>query len=74
MGHIADVVSCCALARPDVQFRLIHNQRDQKLACCPSAPLDRVIDVLGGDLQSSLYPFEYKDDFLSLSDGHQTRQ
>ena len=67
MGHIADVVSCCALARPDVQFRLIHNQKEIKNWPAVRQPLDRVIDVLGGDLQSSLYPFEYKDDYLSLS-------
>ncbi len=67
MGHIADVVSCCALARPDVQFRLIHNQKEIKNWPAVRQPLDRVIDVLGGDLQSSLYPFEYKDDYLSLA-------
>jgi DNA mismatch repair protein MutL len=67
MGHIADVVSCCALARPDVQFRLIHNQKEVKNWPSVRQPIDRVIDVLGADLQSLLYPFDYKDDYLSLS-------
>ena len=67
MGHIADVVSCCALARPDIQFRLIHNQKEVKNWPPVKSPIDRVIDVLGIDLKSSLYPFDYKDNDLSLS-------
>jgi DNA mismatch repair protein MutL len=67
MGHIAEVVSCAALARPDVQFRLIHNQKEVKNWPAVRRPLDRIIDVLGDDLQSSLYPFDYKDNYLSLS-------
>jgi DNA mismatch repair protein MutL len=67
MGHIADVVSCCALARPDIQFRLIHNQKEVKNWPPVVSPIDRVVDVLGIDLKSSLYPFDYKDNDLSLS-------
>ena len=67
MGHIADVVSCCALACPDIQFRLIHNQKEIKNWPPVRSPIDRVIDVLGLDLKSSLYPVDYKDDDLSLS-------
>jgi DNA mismatch repair protein MutL len=67
MGHIADVVSCCALARPDIQFRLIHNQKEVKNWPPVRSPIDRVVDVLGIDLKSSLYPFDYKDNDLSLS-------
>jgi DNA mismatch repair protein MutL len=67
MGHIADVVSCCALACPDIQFRLIHNQKEVKNWPPVRSPIDRVVDVLGIDLKSSLYPFDYKDNDLSLS-------
>jgi len=67
MGHIADVVSCCALACPDIQFRLIHNQKEIKNWPSVQSPIDRVIDVLGSDLQSSLYPFNYNDGYLTLS-------
>jgi DNA mismatch repair protein MutL len=67
MGHIADVVSCCALACPDIQFRLIHNQKEVKNWPTVRSPIDRVVDVLGIDLKSSLYPFNYKDNDLSLS-------
>jgi len=67
MGHIADIVSCCALARPNIQFRLIHNQKEIKNWPSVHSPIDRVIDVLGSDVQSSLYPFDYDDNYLSLS-------
>ena len=67
MGHIADVVSCCALACPDIQFRLRHNQKEIKNWPPVRSPIDRVIDVLGSDLQSSLYPFNYNDGYLTLS-------
>ena len=67
MGHIGDVVSCCALARPDIQFRLIHNQKEIKNWPSVRSPIDRVIDVLGSDLQSSLYPFDYNDGYVTLS-------
>ncbi|MDA3898854.1 MAG: DNA mismatch repair endonuclease MutL [Desulfobacteraceae bacterium] len=67
MGHIADVVSCCALACPDIQFRLIHNQKEIKNWPPVVSPIDRVVDVLGIDLKSSLYPFDYTDQDLSLS-------
>ena len=67
MGHIADVVSCCALAWPDIHFKLIHNRKVIKNWPPTTHPIDRVIDVLGNDLKSSLYPFDYKDAYLSLS-------
>jgi len=67
MGHIADVVSCCALACPGIQFRLIHNQKEIKNWPPVRSPIDRVVDVLGIDLKSSLYPFDYTDQDLSLS-------
>ncbi len=67
MGHIADVVSCCALACPDIQFRLIHNHKEIKNWPPVRSPIDRVVDVLGNDLKSSLYPFDYNDNYLSLS-------
>jgi len=67
MGHIADVVSCCALARPDIQFRLIHNNKEIKNWPPVRSPIDRVMDVLGIDIKSSLYPFDFNDSGLSLS-------
>ncbi len=67
MGHIADGVSCCALARPDIQFRLIHNAKEIKNWPPVASPVDRMVDVLGNDLKSSLYPFHYSDNYLSLS-------
>ncbi|MBC2715358.1 MAG: DNA mismatch repair endonuclease MutL [Desulfobacteraceae bacterium] len=67
MGHIADVVSCCALACPNIQFRLIHNQKEIKNWPPVRSSIDRVVDVLGNDLKSALYSFDYNDNYLSLS-------
>jgi len=67
MGHIAEIVACCALARPDVQFRLIHNGKEIQNWPPVGSRLDRIIDVLGDDLKSSLYPLAFDTEDLSVS-------
>ena len=67
MGHIADVVSCCALARPGVHFRLTHNGKEMLNWPAMQTPIHRVAHVLGADLEPSLYPINFCDDALSLS-------
>jgi DNA mismatch repair protein MutL len=67
MGHIADKVASIALGHPGVQFRLRHNEKIVKNWPSTSAPFDRVVDVLGGDLQSTLHPIEFKNNAVSIS-------
>ncbi len=60
MGHIADLVACFALARPDIRFHLIHNDRTLRDWTPTTEPVERIADVLGGDLKRSLYPIQKK--------------
>jgi DNA mismatch repair protein MutL len=67
MGHIADRVASIALGHPAVQFRLTHNGKIVKDWPSTSAPLDRVADVLGGDLKNTLHSIEFQNNAVSIS-------
>ena len=67
MGHIADKVASIALGHPGVQFRLTHNDNIVKDWPSTSTPLDRVVNVLGGDLKNSLHSIEFQNSAVSIS-------
>jgi len=67
MGHIADIVSCQALSRPDIHFRLTHNGKEILNWPSVQSPIHRMAHVLGSDLESSLYPVDFQSDTLTLS-------
>ncbi len=69
MGHIADTVAHMALGRPEVQFKLIHNERIVKEWPAVKDPLVRVIQVLGSVVKDKLQPFGANDDDISVT-GH----
>ena len=66
MGHIADTVSSMALGRPDIQFRLIHNGKVIKNWSATADDVDRIVDVLGKDIQNNLKKIEFTSDFLTV--------
>jgi DNA mismatch repair protein MutL len=66
MGHIADTVSTMALGRPDIQFRLTHNGKEIKNWPATTDDVNRVLDVLGRDIQNNLYKIEFTSDFLTV--------
>jgi DNA mismatch repair protein MutL len=67
MSHIADNVARIALARPDVQFRLVHNNKTVKHWPTAASPLQRIIDVVGNDLQNRLHPMEFARPGVTIS-------
>jgi DNA mismatch repair protein MutL len=67
MGHIADKVGSIALGHPGVQFRLSHNEKIVKDWPPAAEPLNRVVDVLGGDLKNALHAIKFQNDAVSLS-------
>lgn len=67
MGHIADIVSNTALAWPQIQFKLIHNQKTVKNWLPVENPFDRVVDVVGHDLKSHLHPISFSDRDIQIS-------
>ena len=67
MSHIADTVSRVALGHPDVQFRLVHNNKMVKNWPQVSRHLDRIADVLGKNIRSDLHAIELERDGISIS-------
>ena len=67
MSHIADIVARMSLGHPEVQFRLIHNDKVVKSWPLVSQHLDRVVDVLGKDSRPDLHPIEFNRDAVSIS-------
>jgi len=67
MSHIADTVSRVALGHPEVQFRLVHNNKVVKSWPHVSRHLDRIVDVLGKDVRSDLHAVELNRNGLSIS-------
>ena len=67
MSHIADIVARIALGHPQVQFRLIHNDKVVKSWPQVSQHLDRVVDVLGKDARPDLHPVEMNRNGVSIS-------
>ncbi|MBS3731693.1 MAG: DNA mismatch repair endonuclease MutL, partial [Desulfobacterales bacterium] len=67
MGHISEIVSCIALARSDISFRLIHNSKTVKDWPGSEDAFERVVDVLGSDLRSLLYPLDHETGATRIS-------
>ena len=67
MGHIADRIASIALGRPDVQFRLTHNDKIVKNWPSAASGFDRVVDVLGRELKNDLHAIQSQSDRVSIS-------
>jgi DNA mismatch repair protein MutL len=67
MSHIADIVARMSLGHPEVQFRLIHNDKIVKSWALVSQHLDRVVDVLGKGSQPDLHAIEFNRNAVSIS-------
>ena len=60
-GHVSDTLARIAMVHPGVGFTLTHNGR-QNLDLPPRQDrLERVIDLLGRELEEALLPFEHRD-------------
>ena len=67
MSHIADTVAKMALGRPEVQFRVLHNDKVVKNWPIASRHLDRVADVLGREAGRDLQAIELKRNGVAVS-------
>ena len=67
MSHIADTVARMALGHPEVQFRLIHNDKVVKSWPLASQHLDRVVDVLGKESGQDLHAVELNRNGIVIS-------
>ncbi len=66
MGHIGDTVAAMALARPQVQFHLIHNQKPVKIWTAASDPVHRAADILGGRSPSDFLEIDAAEEGVRL--------
>jgi len=66
MAHIADILAGLALAWPQVQFRLTHNERVVKNWPAAVDPFERAVEVLGGGLRDDLHPLALSREGLSV--------
>ncbi len=56
-GHIADLVGRIAMVHPEVGFTLVHNGRTSLDLPAVTAPRQRVVAILGGELDEALLEF-----------------
>ncbi|MCF8110630.1 MAG: DNA mismatch repair endonuclease MutL [Desulfobacteraceae bacterium] len=67
MGHISETMACIALSRPEIAFRLDHNQKTIKDWPGAKEPFERVADVLGRELENLLYPVKFSNSAAGVS-------
>ncbi|MFW5930955.1 MAG: DNA mismatch repair endonuclease MutL [Desulfosalsimonas sp.] len=67
MGHISETMTCIALSRPGIAFRLDHNQKTIKDWPGANDPFDRIADVLGRELENLLYPVKFSNNAAGVS-------
>jgi DNA mismatch repair protein MutL len=66
MAHITDILAGLALAWPQVQFRLTHNERVVKDWPAAADPFERVVEVLGGGMRDDLHPISLSAEGLAV--------
>jgi DNA mismatch repair protein MutL len=67
LGHISDTLTRTALAWPCIHFRFVHNGRELGNWSPARSLLNRVLDVLGADLQDRLFEVGLKTADIQVS-------
>jgi DNA mismatch repair protein MutL len=67
MAHIGDILASMALAWPQVQFRLTHNERVVKSWPAAADPFERAAEVLGGVPRGDLHAVEAEHEGIAVS-------
>ncbi|MEI6262234.1 MAG: DNA mismatch repair endonuclease MutL, partial [Deltaproteobacteria bacterium] len=58
LGHISDVISNIALGWPKIHFKLAHNGSVIQNWSATTDPASRIIDILGKDFRTGLFPIQ----------------
>ncbi len=66
LGHISNTTIRQALARPDVSFKVVHNQRELLYSPSHTKLLPRIVELFGRDLTDQLLPIQYKKNGMEL--------
>ena len=67
MGHVADMMTGFALCRPDIHFRLSHDDRIIKNWPAAGRPLDRITETLGRDTRNNLNEIKASSGGIDIS-------
>ncbi|MBO7621706.1 MAG: DNA mismatch repair endonuclease MutL, partial [Victivallales bacterium] len=65
-GHIEEMVLQLALARPDISFSLVLNNREVIRASATSDLGARILMLLGKDIYEAMMPVNYQEDGISV--------
>ncbi len=65
-GHIEEMVLQLALARPDISFSLVLNNREVIRASATSDLGARILMLLGKDVYEAMLPVNYREDDISV--------
>ena len=67
MGHISDTLSRMAMGSPEVRFKLTHNGKTIYNWSAAADPFNRVVDVLGKDVQKDLFAIGFNRNDVTVS-------
>lgn len=66
-GYIADIILRLALARPDISFKFINNDKEQLFTSGDGELLNAIYSIYGKDIKNAMVKGEYKEYGISLS-------
>lgn len=66
-GHISSIVTREALAYPEIQFTLYHNQNEVLKTPGTGNLLDTIYTIYGEELVTKLIPIEYEESYVQIS-------
>ncbi|MFP4016360.1 MAG: DNA mismatch repair endonuclease MutL [Halanaerobiales bacterium] len=66
-GHISSIVSKEAMAYPEIQFRLIHNNNEVLKTPGTGKLLDTIYSIYGQEMVDNLIPIDYEESYVRLS-------
>lgn len=66
-GYIADIITRLALARPDISFKFINNDKEQLFTLGDGELLNTIYAIYGRDIKNAMVKGEYKEFGISLS-------
>jgi DNA mismatch repair protein MutL len=67
MGHIVDAITKIALGWPGVNFRLTHDHKLVKNWPATGNSVDRIVDIMGGDIKDDLFNVEFSTEDVSVT-------
>jgi len=66
-GYIADIITRLSLARPDISFKFINNDKEQIFTTGDGELLNAIYSIYGRDIKKAMVKGEYKEFGISLS-------